>query len=168
MSATQTAQTAVDLPETERRESRSGEEGSADDVEEIGQSDCRHPPSYHEKGVSEEAINAAKRGRQCAFGSFACGCNQTRRSTRDYERSAQRYGDVNVEAGRLLGYPHARTRYTQVASALNRIDGREKRRNRRRRAPAKGGNIERSDLYFTICLDIWGRFLTSWRRRILR
>ena len=77
--------------------------------------DC---PLYPECGMSDGAAAAAKSGRQCTMGSFACGSNQTRKALRDHERSARLKGDVALEEDRLREYPDARRRYMRLASEL--------------------------------------------------
>ena len=84
-------------------------------------------PDYHEHGAPDEAINAEKRGRQCSLESCARGSNRTRRSIRDLERSAKRYGNINIDEERLIGYPRARTRYVHFMSELRRMAGRDSR-----------------------------------------
>ena len=77
-------------------------------------------PSHPEYGMSDDAAIAAKRGRQCAFESYACGGNQTRRALRDHERSAKLKGQVHLEADRLREYPDARARYIALMAELRR------------------------------------------------
>ena len=80
-------------------------------------SDC---PLYPECGMSDGAVAAAKRGRQCTMESFACGSNQTRKALRDHERSAKLKGKVTLEADRLREYPEARRRYVELMSELRK------------------------------------------------
>lgn len=88
--------------------------------------DC---PSYPEYGMSDDAVAAAKRGRQCATKSFVCGRNQTRKALRDHERSVRLKGEVTLEADRLREYPEERRRYVTLMTELhNRADGDQGRR----------------------------------------
>ena len=73
--------------------------------------------------MTDDAIAAAKRGRQCTMESFVCGSNQTRKALGDHERSVRLKGEVNLEADRLREYPEARCRYiTLMAEMRNRAD----------------------------------------------
>ena len=78
-------------------------------------------PRGPESGFSEDAIAMAKRGRQCAAESVACGSARARRAIRHYERIARKHGGVTMEAERLLEYPHSAHRYTQIFDGMRRI-----------------------------------------------
>ena len=80
-------------------------------------------PLNPEKGFSEDAIGMAKRGRQCAMESAACGSTHTRKEIWKHERSAWEHGDVTMEAERLLEYPQATLRYNTALNELHLIAG---------------------------------------------
>ena len=75
-------------------------------------------PGDPEEGFPKPAIEMTKRGRRRAEESIACGSNRTRKSLRDFERSAQTHGDVGAEIGRLAEYPLAKKKYTSIAKRL--------------------------------------------------
>ena len=85
-------------------------------------------PLNPEKGFSLEAINVAKRGRQCAVESSVCGSTATRRAIRNWERSAKNNGDPTAEAQRLMEYPRATQRYLDVMVALQKLAGNQQGR----------------------------------------
>ena len=78
-------------------------------------------PMNHESGFGEDGILVAKRGRRCTMETRLLGSNQTKKKkTRDFERSARRYGNDDEEIRRLREYPEALEQYRRTLSALRR------------------------------------------------
>ena len=75
-------------------------------------------PMIPEAGFSSKAIEMAKRGRRCVEETAVCGSTKTRKSIRDFERSAARHGSVEEEVIRLSEYPVARERYLSIMNHL--------------------------------------------------
>ena len=75
-------------------------------------------PMHHDRGFIEDAILVAKRGRRCAMETHMLGSNLTKKKTRDFERSARRYGNEGEELRRLTEYPEALKKYHLTLAAL--------------------------------------------------
>ena len=74
-------------------------------------------PLGPEKGFSEESILVAKRGRRCTMEKQLLGSNLAKK-TRDFERSARRYGNEGGEMKLLQEYPDALQKYQKTVAAI--------------------------------------------------
>ena len=78
-------------------------------------------PDNPEHGFADDAIEMKEQDPQCAPESDACGSNRTRREIRNSERSEKKYGNVIAEAERLLEYPRATKRDTEIMKEMRMI-----------------------------------------------